>query len=176
MLEPLSMTAAMYLGSKLAFYAQPTSAVSQEAQIIRVAAHKILSSTAEPQSLFRSRDDTFSELAEAIDDLIVDADQAAVDRLTFEHAKQFLFALPDDLSSPDVGVDPDGAISLAWFASRTRIFSVSIDDSDRVAFAWLDGSDKGHGVERFRPPMLPQRIAMMLRSIVTDGTPSLRVA
>lgn len=175
MFEPISMSAALSLGSALAGYARSTSAVSHEASVVCTAASLVLQSRASSQSLFRAKSAALSDLAATVDDVFVDSEQMPVAEATYEIAEQLLLALPDDLPVPEIGVDPDGAVSLTWFATRHRIFSVSVDEIERIAFAWLDGSDKGHGVERFRPPVLPNRFLVMLRSIVSDG-PALRVA
>lgn len=164
------MSAVLCLGSALAGYMQPTSAVSREAAEVSKAARIVLRTRAGSHALYSARTAALSDLAETVESLVIDVEQSPVSQAVFENTEQFLLALPEALSTPGIGVDPDGAISLTWVASRTRMFSVDIDESDRIAFAWLDGTDKGHGVERFRPPVMPRRLDMMLRSIVADGT------
>jgi hypothetical protein len=73
-------------------------------------------------------------------------------------AIDFIHALPDTIPLPEFAPEPDGALSLDWIASQTRLFSVSIDGSNRLAYAWLEGDDKGHGVAHFNRTTIPRRV------------------
>jgi hypothetical protein len=75
-----------------------------------------------------------------------------------ETAIWFIRVLPDHLPMPEIAAEPDGAISLDWACSRHRVFTLSIGTTDRLAYAWLDGSDRGHGVARFDGERVPQKI------------------
>jgi hypothetical protein len=91
-------------------------------------------------------------------------------------AEGFLRALPDGISLPEFSVEPDGSISMEWIQSRNRIFSVSVGTVNRFAFAWLDGINKGHGVENFDGEQIPKRIMDGISSIVNNGNASFRAA
>lgn len=86
-----------------------------------------------------------------------------------ETAVSFIRALPDNLPLPEIAAEPDGAISLDWAPSKHRVFTLSIGTTDRLAYAWLDGSDRGHGVARFDgdriPPKLIEGIEGAIREI-----------
>lgn len=171
------MSAALCLGySALAGYARPGSAYSREAGEVSDAACRVMRDRLGSESLFGKKMVGLSTLVATVGSVVADDEQEPVSALARGNAEQFLLALPEDLQMPEVGVDPDGAVSLTWFASRTRMFSASIDESERVAFAWLDGSDKGHAVARFRPPVLPEVLIAMLRSTTTDAGSALRAA
>jgi hypothetical protein len=43
---------------------------------------------------------------------------------------------------------------------------VSVGPSGRLAFAWLDGVEKGHGVVRFDGQDVPRRILEGIKAIV----------
>jgi len=73
-------------------------------------------------------------------------------------AVSFIRAFPDDLPLPENAADPDGAISLDWAPSKHRVFTVSIGVTDRLPYAWLDGSDRGHGVARFDGEHIPPKL------------------
>ena len=73
-------------------------------------------------------------------------------------AERFLRAIPVDWPLPEVTTDPDGAISLDWIASLDRVFTVSVGQGNRLAFAWIDGEKSGCGVEVFDGQSTPQRI------------------
>lgn len=70
---------------------------------------------------------------------------------------------------PGLAADPDGAVSLDWIVSRPRMFSVSCGPSGRLAYSWLDGTDRGHAVADFDGWTIPQRILHGIRSINCNG-------
>jgi hypothetical protein len=70
---------------------------------------------------------------------------------------------------PENAVDPDGAIALDWIVSRHRMLSLSVaGDSDRIAYAWVDGTNKGHAVDRFDGAAVPLRLLQAILAL-TDG-------
>lgn len=74
-------------------------------------------------------------------------------------AVAFLRALPGDCKMPEVAVDPDGAVSLDWVPSRHRMVSISFaGHTDRLAYAWIDGTDRGSAVARFDRNAVPMRL------------------
>jgi hypothetical protein len=74
-------------------------------------------------------------------------------------------ALPDGFELPEFAPEPDGSISLDWIQSRNRLFSVSVGASDRLAYAWLDGTDRGHGVTGFDGDRVPPVILGLISGI-----------
>jgi hypothetical protein len=177
MFEPISVSALLCFGySALAGYVQQSSAVSPEASQLSHVALDVMRKRQESQLLFGIKASLLSDLSSVVSDLHVDEDQEPVSPEAHCNAEQFILALPDSLPSPAFGVDPDGEISVTWHVSRTRIFSVSISESERIAYAWMDGSNKGHGVDRFRAPELPAMLASALKTIVADDFITLRAA
>ena len=90
-------------------------------------------------------------------------------------AKSFLRTLPDGVSLPEFSIEPDGSISLDWIESRDRLFSLSIGENNRLAYAWLDGTNKGHGVENFDGQQIPKRILDGITLIIPNGNASVRL-
>ena len=82
-------------------------------------------------------------------------------------------ALPPGVPLPEVAPEPDGAISLDWIRSRNNLFSLTVGSGDRLAFAWLDGSDTGHGVVRFDGQVVPKRILQGIDEIMRHATAAL---
>jgi len=79
---------------------------------------------------------------------------------------QFVRLLPDRSPMPEVSPEPDGVLALEWAASKSRRLSISFCDSDRIAYAWLDGSDRGHAIARFDGQAIPQRVQDAIDSIM----------
>lgn len=160
----------------LAGYHGSSNAISPEAHGLRDASSHLLRERERSEALFGARNLALSALTEAAGRVIPDEEQEPVAEAAFENARQFIRSLPDDSPMPEIGVDPDGAISLTWWVSQRRVFSVSVGSSERLAYAWLDGSDKGHAVDRFRAPSIPPRLLDNLRSITGNGLATLRAA
>ncbi|MBI5528167.1 MAG: hypothetical protein HY897_17685 [Deltaproteobacteria bacterium] len=82
-------------------------------------------------------------------------------------AEMFVQLLPPGFPVPEFAPEPDGSVSLDWIRSRDRLFSLSVGDSDQLAYAWLDGDEKGHGVESFVGQSVPERLLVLIET-VTD--------
>ena len=132
------------------------------------------------QWLFGKKKLAISEIGKLADECALenwDGNEAApIDELAVNRAIEFIRALPDALPMPELAAEPDGAISLDWIQSRHRLFSLSIGRSERLAYAWLDGADKGSGVAHFDGYNIPQRIFDLIQSIVKYGNTSIRAA
>lgn len=137
------------------------------------------------RKLFRSTDDVLTlsdrestferRLRFVLDELTVDDGQCAVSAASVRRAFQLVQSLPNGIPVPDVAIDPDGEVELDWMPSRTRMFSISLGDSDRLAYAWLDGSDHAHGVFRFINA-IPQPLLLQLAELTVDARAYVRVA
>src|SRR4051794_11357273 len=86
-----------------------------------------------------------------------------VSPLATNQAVALIRALPRGFAIPEVGPDPDGSISLDWIDTRSRMLSVSVGVTDRLAFAWIDGTDRGHAVARFDRDRIPSLILDRIR-------------
>lgn len=90
-------------------------------------------------------------------------------------AAELVRALPGDVRLPEFAPEPDGSISLDWIEARDRLFTLSIGGGNRLAYAWLDGEDRGHAVAGFKKGTVPKRILEGIRGIVNDG-PAVRAS
>ena len=182
MLEPISTTAGIcWLGyAALNAYARPGSAVSAEAQAVTRAASALVRSAEDSQILFGGKAAVISRLRALANDCAEqgwDGHQAcAIDPGALQNAEDFVRALPEGFPAPEFAPEPDGSISLDWIQSRRRLFSLSVGSSNRLAYAWLDGADKGHGVARFDGFSVPSRVLSGIQSILNNGNASLRTA
>lgn len=128
-----------------------------------------LRSTEQTQSMEGRAVEFEARLRAALDALVIDEDQRAVPTAAVRMVSGLVRGLPASLPLPEVSIDPDGAISLDWMPSRTRLFSISVDDSERLAYAWVNGSDRGHGVVRLSGP-IPRPLLSQLLELMGDGT------
>ena len=99
---------------------------------------------------------------------------AAIDPGAVFNAEGLVRALPGKIPLPEFAPEPDGSVSLDWIQSRNRLFSLSVGPGPRLAFAWLDGADKGHGVAAFDGSNVPARVLEGIRSILNHGNIPLR--
>lgn len=174
--EPVSTTVGLCcLGyAALGAYARQGSGVSAEAAALSRAAFAVVRSAEELQSLFGRKAACLSSLRAMADECSGkgwDGEEAEpVDRMALARAESFIRALPEDCPLPECAAEPDGGISLDWIVSCRRLFSLSMGTGNQLAFAWLDGSDKGHGVAAFDGSIIPPRILSGIQSITGHAT------
>jgi hypothetical protein len=146
------------------------SAVSPEAQTICEAANKVVESVERSQVLFGAKASALARLAALEAEHAIrgwDGDDAEpISSIAAAAAKHFIRAMPEGMWLPEFAAEPDGSISLDWIRSPTQVFSLSVGRSNRLAYAWLDGSDKGHAVAHFDGQNIPTRILEGIESIV----------
>lgn len=146
------------------------SAISDEARAVRKAVTEIEQSTERSMALFGEKAAALSQLAALATECAENGwdgdDAVGIDPIAVRAAERFIRALPEDLPLPEFAPDPDGSISLDWIDSRNRLFSLSIGGNNRLAYAWLDGTDKGHAVARFDGQNVPSRVLEGIESIV----------
>jgi hypothetical protein len=116
------------------------------------------------QSL-KAKADAVSRLKALVDEFKTD-ETITIHPCAVSTAERFLRALPQGVALPEFSVEPDGSISLDWMESRNRLFSISVGQNDRFACAWLDGTNKGHFVEKFDGQKIPKRIIDGITAIV----------
>jgi hypothetical protein len=149
------------------------SALSSVAGVVRSHASAVTNTVEQSFALFGAKAEALTSLkALAMECSESDWDgygSLPVNLASLERAEFFLRSLPDDLPLPELSVEPDGDISFDWLPTRTRSFSVSVGDSDRIAYAWVDGTDRGHAVARTGSGEVPHRILNELSRICAHG-------
>lgn len=71
----------------------------------------------------------------------------AITKEVLRNAKTFLESFPWGSESPEIGVEPDGAISLEWYRSPSRVISISINPGRAVYYAAIIGAKRRHGID-----------------------------
>jgi hypothetical protein len=94
---------------------------------------------------------------------------APVNPVAVKRADDFIRSLPDQHPVPEVSVEPDGCISLDWIPNRTQTFTVSIGETDRIPFAWVDGTNRGHAVARSFDGDVPRHVLNGLLMMDNDA-------
>ena len=175
MFEPLSTTVGLWL---LGGCARTGSAISREASYVAQEASAIIAATERSEALFGRKGTLLSALMLMADECAASdwdgEDAQSIEPAVVRRASEFIRALPEGVLLPDISPAPDGSIILDWTVSRRSVFSLSIGATDRLAYAWLDGTDKGHGVARFDGIRIPSRVLDGVQAISGDGNPSLR--
>lgn len=179
--EPISLTlsSACLIGyTALRGMNRSSGATSDEATIVGLATAAIVEWGDRSHELFGDKLGAISALnALAADCSLQDWDGeggAALDSVALAQAETVVRLLPKGVPMPDVAANPDGSISLDWIQTRNRVFSLNISQSSRLAYAWLDGVDKGHGVAFFNGLTLPPRLLEGIKGIVDHGNTTLR--
>lgn len=167
MLGPVS---ALTVGVALYALARPASAVSSEARHVRACAEQLVGQVESSAALFGGRMGLVAALRALEHSHALpgwDGGEASgVSHAAIELAMDFVRGLPDDCAMPEVGVDPDGAVTLDWLPSRHRMLSISFTgSSNRLAYAWLDGTDRGNGVARFNRQEIPRRLVEAIAAV-----------
>jgi hypothetical protein len=60
-------------------------------------------------------------------------------------AVNFLKSFPIGIEAPEIGCEPDGAITLEWYRSPNRIISISVDANDQIYYAAIIGASTQNG-------------------------------
>jgi hypothetical protein len=180
MSEPISLTLALVGYSGLLAAARLGTAVSSEADSIRKSACAIVESRERSFSLFGIKSAAISDLwafaAEHAQNGWDGENGRGISLLAVRTAEAVIRCLPGDVAIPELAPEPDGSISLDWIYSRTRFVSVSAGDNDRLPYAWIDGTDRGHAVARFDGERIPTRLLDTIRETMSPADAAIRVA
>jgi hypothetical protein len=89
-----------------------------------------------------------------------------MDKDALRNAEAFIRALPENFPLPEFAPKPDGSFSLDWIPARQHVLTVCVDDSNQLAYAWLDDSDQGNGLARFDGSFVPRRVLDAIQTIM----------
>lgn len=175
--EPISTLGLMFMGCVAGQpFVRRCTAVSAEADDVNRAAFEVVSNVERSAALFGDKSGVISQLWELYEECSErdwdGNDAKPLDAVSVATAINFIKAIPNGMPLPEVAPEPDGAISLDWIASRTRRLTVSVKNTNRLAYAWMDGTERGHAVVRFDGGEIPVRIRQDILSIVKHDTPA----
>jgi hypothetical protein len=178
--EPLLSAGLMMAGYTAAVaLSRPRSAVSAEAESVRLNASIVVEQVHRSVALFGPKAaliSTLAALGEECREPNWDGYGAEPANLrALRRAEDLIASLPDDVPLPECAIEPDGCVSLDWMPAPYRTLTVSVGGSDRLPYAWVDGTDRGHAVARLVDGQLPPRILAEIRRF-TSHEPSVRAA
>lgn len=172
---PIVATGFIALGG----YSTAQSGVSDEASFLNDNFARVHAHQESAESLFGVKSQLISDLREiAAECAEEDWDSygaAAVSEAVVLRAEELIRALPESIPTPEISAEADGQISFDWLPSRTRTFTLSVNAGDRLAYAWIDGANRGNAAEVFERGSLPSRLLNELQHITADA-PDLRTA
>lgn len=172
---PIVATGFIALGA----YATTQSGVSDDAVLLSDNFARINAHQESAESLFGAKSQLISDLrliaAECAQEDWDDYGSQPVGEAVVLRAEALIRALPESIPAPEISAEPDGQISFDWLPSRTRTFTLSVNVSNRLAYAWIDGANRGNAAEVFERGALPSRLLNELRHITADA-PALRIA
>lgn len=159
--------------------ASPVSGVSPEASTIVNSLENYLRHQQSSEALYGVKARLITELnilvAECAEDDWDGFGAEAISEAAVLQAETFIRSLPENIPAPELSAEPDGEISFDWQPSRTKTFSLSVSAGDRVAYAWIDGANRGHTAELFDGQTFPVRALEELQRILGHGA-ALRTA
>jgi len=147
--------------------ARPRSAVSAEAEAVRFNASMVVEQVHRSVALFGPKAVLISHLSELGEQCRKGnwdgyGAEPVLPR-ALRCAEELIASLPDDVPLPECSIEPDGCVSLDWMPGPNRTLTVSVGGSDRLPYAWVDGTDRGHAVAKLVDGQLPPRILTEIR-------------
>ncbi|MDO8540860.1 MAG: hypothetical protein Q7S40_10530 [Opitutaceae bacterium] len=92
-------------------------------------------------------------------------DALPVKNEAYVNARRFLSLMPRNWSKPEISADPDGEVAVEWHGGTRRRLSISFGPDERLSYAWLNGSERGHGTDMFIDE-IPSGIAAQVGRLV----------
>lgn len=173
--EPILSISLIAGYAAMAALSRPSSAVSREAFAIQSGASSIVERAEQSVALFGPKAGAISELSclasECTRPNWDGYGAIPLDPRALQVAVEIIRSLPDDLLLPSFSVEPDGCISMDWMPSRNRTFTLSVGKSDRIPYAWIEGTERGHGVAKLTGGQLPHRILQEIKCICGHAIP-----
>lgn len=94
-------------------------------------------------------------------------DAVAISRDTVRVARDFIMAIPSNMKFPAIAAEPDGHVTLEWYASPKRVLSVSVSPQALIHYAALLGSASQNGTEPFLGEF-PESILELVKRVTQE--------
>lgn len=168
--EPILTSGLLIAGTSMVIgAARPRTAVSREAEQVVSHASKLTQHVKESWIYFGPKSQWISDFREAMQDCLEENwdgyGAEPVSASVVQKVIDLIASLPEGIALPEACCEPDGEIALDWAPMPQRTISVSVGESDRLAYAWMDGSDRGHAVAKLSGGNLSGRVLDEIRRI-----------
>lgn len=168
--EPILSVGLLVAGyTATAALARSGTAVSREAGIVRQNASRVVGRTEQSVALFGIKSLALTALSSAAGECSENNwdgyGALPVERRALELAAEIIRSIPDGLPMPEFAIEPDGSVSMDWMPTPRRTFTLSVGKNARIPYAWVDGTDHGHGVVRLEDGRIPARLIGEIQSI-----------
>jgi hypothetical protein len=158
-------------------YGRRDTAVSDELKRARIEAARYFEQS---QALFGAKAAAISSIQEIVGECSAENwdgyGAEPVSLLAAWNAEGFIRALPDGFPIPEAAPEPDGSISLDWTMTNNRRVALSIGQNKRLAFAWVNGTERGQAVVNFDGVNLPNWFIPVIGPIVNYAKPAFRTS
>ena len=159
--------------------ARPSTAVSEEAGQIYRHAGELTQHVKESRVLFGAKLNWITAFKAAAQECAEENwdgyGAVPVPAAVVQKVIDLIASLPEGLTLPEASCEPDGEVALDWAPMPQRTISISLGDTERLSYAWMDGSDRGHAVAKLVSGNFPARILDEIRRI-TNHESSLTAA
>jgi hypothetical protein len=178
--EPFLSAGLMVAGCSAAMgLTRPRTAVSAEAETVRLNASIVVEQVQRSVALYGPKATLISTLS-ALGDECREPNwdgygAEPVNPSALKRNEDLIASLPDGLPLPECSIEPDGCVSLDWMPAPHRTLTMSVGANDRLPYAWVDGTDRGHAVAQLVDGELPPRILDEIRRF-SSHEPSVRAA
>lgn len=85
----------------------------------------------------------------------------------------FAGTIPDEMSMPSVGVEPDGVLTFEWYRGTSRVLSVSVAGGGQLHYAAIIEEKRFCGEESFRD-RIPPAIAALVSKVDSYGEAAIK--
>ena len=156
------------------------SALTYETSSAKELIYDLASALETPRSLFEPKeqalDELYALLEERASELETDNAYTMTSPATLDNAELLIRMMPDSIPMPEIAIEDDGDITFDWMKSRYCMLSASVGESARIAYAWLDGTDRGHSVTSMDTDTFPSRLYQDISRIMGTYHAALRSA
>ena len=160
------------LATSILSLATQGSGVSAEAGVIQNDLCHVIGHHETSESIFGAKSKLISELreiaSECSDSNWDGYGAKGISEAVLIRAETFIRALPDSIPAPEISAEPDGQISFDWLPSRTRTFTLSVGSNTRLAYAWIDGANRGNAAVSYDGAALPERLLRELKYLTAN--------
>jgi hypothetical protein len=146
----------------------PSQGVSDQASRIRTLFSEVQERWKDSVALGHWREEIRDRLYQACTEALKSNwdgyDAQAVQPASVMKALEFIDALPKNLPTPEIAVDPDGEVSFDWYGGVRRQVSISVSPLGVLSYAGVFGSDYVRGKERLQW-LLPHHLLDYVRRV-----------